>query len=48
MRFNVKNLGFKSYCHYSDNELAKSYVVYAIDCERALNTFSPLLNPLED
>lgn len=38
MRFNIKNLGFKLYCYYSDNELAKSYVVYAIECERELKT----------
>ena len=38
MRFTINNLGFKSYCRYSDNQLAKAYVVYSIDCERALNT----------
>ena len=37
MRFTINNLGFKSYCRYSDNQLAKAYVVYSIDCERALN-----------
>ena len=38
MRFTISNLGFKSYCSYSDNQLAKAYVVYSIDCERALNS----------
>ena len=38
MRFTIDNLGFKSYCRFSDNQLAKAYVVYSIDCERALNT----------
>ena len=38
MRFTIDNLGFKSYCRYSDKGLAKAYVVYAIDCERVLNT----------
>ena len=38
MNFNIDNLGFKSYCRYSDNQLAKAYVVYSIQCERALNT----------
>lgn len=38
MKFTIDNLGFKSYCRYSDNQLAKAYVVYSIDCERALNT----------
>ena len=38
MRFTIENLGFKSYCSYSDKELAKAYVVYSIQCERALNT----------
>ena len=37
MRFSISNLGFKSYCKYSDNQLAKAYVVYSINCERALN-----------
>lgn len=37
MRFSIENLGFKSYCKYSDKQLAKGYVVYSIDCERALN-----------
>lgn len=37
MRFTIDNLGFKLYCRYSDKGLAKAYVVYAIDCERALN-----------
>ena len=36
MNFNIDNLGFKSYCRYSDNQLAKAYVVYSIQCERAL------------
>lgn len=38
MKFNINNLGFKSYCRYSDSQLAKAYVVYSIECERALNT----------
>lgn len=38
MRFSIENLCFKSYCKYSDNQLAKSYIVYSINCERALNT----------
>lgn len=38
MNFSINNLGFKSYCRYSDKSLAKAYVVYSIDCERALNT----------
>lgn len=38
MRFTIENLGFKLYCRYSDKGLAKAYVVYSIDCERALNT----------
>lgn len=38
MRFTIDNLGFKLYCRYSDKGLAKAYVVYSIDCERALNT----------
>lgn len=38
MRFTISNLGFKSYCSYSDNQLAKAYVVYSIDCERALDS----------
>lgn len=38
MRFSIDNLGFKSYCRYSDKGLAKAYVVYSIDCDRALNT----------
>ena len=37
MNFSINNLGFKQYCRYSDTELAKAYVVYSIDCERALN-----------
>ena len=37
MRFTIENLGFKSYCRYSDKVLAKAYVVYSIQCERALN-----------
>ena len=37
MKFNIDNLGFKSYCRYSDNQLAKAYVVYSIQCERVLN-----------
>lgn len=37
MNFNIENLGFKSYCKYSDTGLAKAYVVYSIECERALN-----------
>ena len=37
MRFTIENLGFKQYCRYSDTELAKAYVVYSIQCERALN-----------
>ena len=36
MRFNINNLGFKAYCCYSDSQLAKAYVVYSIECERAL------------
>ena len=38
MRFTIENLGFKLYCRYSDKGLAKAYVVYSINCERALNT----------
>ena len=38
MRFTIENLGFKSYFRYSDTQLAKAYVVYSIQCERALNT----------
>ena len=37
MNFSIENLGFKSYCRYSDKRLAKAYVVYSINCERALN-----------
>ena len=37
MNFNIDNLGFKSYCRYSDKGLAKAYIVYSIQCERALN-----------
>lgn len=37
MRFNIENLGFKKYCDYSDKVRAKAYVVYSIDCERALS-----------
>ena len=37
MRFTIESLWFDSYCRYSDNELAKAFVVYSIDCERALN-----------
>ena len=37
MRFTIENLGFKSYCRYSDTQLAKAYVVYSIECERALS-----------
>ena len=37
MRFTIDNLGFKTYCRYSDSQLAKAYVVYSINCERALN-----------
>ena len=37
MNFNINNLGFKSYCRYSDNQLAKADVVYSIECERALS-----------
>ena len=36
MNFNIDNLGFKSYSRYSDKGLAKAYVVYSIQCERAL------------
>lgn len=36
MKFSISNLGFKKYCDYSDKELAKAYIVYAIDCERDL------------
>ena len=36
MRFTIENLGFKSYCSYSNNQLAKAYVVYYIQCKRAL------------
>lgn len=48
MRFNIDNLGFKLYCRYSDKGLAKAYVVYAIDCERALNVqeWNLLFNPV--
>ena len=38
MRFTIENLGFKLYRRYSDKGLAKAYVVYSINCERALNT----------
>ena len=37
MKFTIENLGFKQYRRYSDTELAKAYVVYSIQCERALN-----------
>lgn len=37
MRFSIENLGFKCYCKYSDSHLARAYVVYSIECERALN-----------
>lgn len=37
MNFSINNLGFKKYSKYSDKELAKAYVVYAIDCTRELN-----------
>lgn len=37
MRFTIENLGFKQYCRFSDTGLAKAYVVYSIECERALN-----------
>lgn len=37
MKFSIENLGFKTYCRYSDKGLAKAYVVYSINCERALN-----------
>lgn len=37
MKFSISNLGFKQYCFYSDSELAKAYVVYSLDCERALS-----------
>lgn len=38
MRFTIENLGFRSFCKYSDKGLARAGVVYSIDCERALNT----------
>lgn len=38
MNFSIENLCFKSYCNYSDNQLAKAYVVYSIDCERVLTS----------
>lgn len=37
MKFSIENLWFDSYCRYGDKGLAKAYVVYSIDCERALN-----------
>lgn len=37
MKFSIDNLWFDCYCRYSDKRLAKAYVVYSIDCERALN-----------
>lgn len=37
MKFNIDNLDFKKYCNYSDNELAKAYVLYSIKCQRELS-----------
>lgn len=37
MKFSISNLDFKKYCDYSDKEIAKAYVLYAIDCERILD-----------
>lgn len=37
MRFTIENLFFKLYSRYGDNGLAKAYVIYSINYERALN-----------
>lgn len=34
--YSVTNLGFKRYSQFSDRELAKAYVVYALGCSRPL------------
>lgn len=36
MKISVDKLGFKRYCQFSDRELAKAYVVYALNCSREL------------
>lgn len=38
MRFSIKNLWFKSCCRYCNNNLAKGYVMYSIECTRLLST----------
>lgn len=38
MKFNIQNIWLKSISKYSGTHLAKAYVVYSIECERAVNT----------